>query len=214
VFLTKHADILTGLCENVAPYLQSGHSSTEPAKAARPDCSDRIGVSASGSVPGSSSSSSQPKIFSPLNVGIENSRRFRALPVYAVLRNQGKAGLERIFADQVRLARAIVTAILNEPFYELLPREDCLSAEKIVNTHIVVLFTTAKAHQEHAKSLTKMLNDTGKIYVTGTVWNDEPAVRLAVSNWMVNVEEDTKIVTDVLHEVAAAVTLEHESVEA
>lgn len=44
---------------------------------------------------------------SPLNIGIENSRRFRALPVYAVLLAHGRTGPPGIFTRQIRLARLI-----------------------------------------------------------------------------------------------------------
>ncbi|KAK6607667.1 pyridoxal-dependent decarboxylase [Botrytis cinerea] len=52
-------------------------------------------------------SSGPSSIPSPLNIGLENSRRFRALPVYAVLLAYGREGLSEMFARQVRLARGI-----------------------------------------------------------------------------------------------------------
>lgn len=42
-----------------------------------------------------------------MNMGTENSRRFRALTVYAVLMSEGRDGLAAILAQMVRLARGI-----------------------------------------------------------------------------------------------------------
>ncbi|TVY43954.1 L-2,4-diaminobutyrate decarboxylase [Lachnellula subtilissima] len=136
---------------------------------------------------------------SPLNIGLENSRRFRALPVYAVLLAYGSAGLAEMFTRQVRLARGIAVYVQESAEYELLAQgED----EKgyYGNTHIIVIF---RARDEALnRELVSKINATRKIYVSGTKWNGRPACRVAVSTWRVEVERDVELVRGVLEGVA------------
>ncbi|KAK1831594.1 pyridoxal phosphate-dependent transferase [Podospora conica] len=139
---------------------------------------------------------SGPVIHSPLNIGIENSRRFRALPVYAVLMSEGREGIAAMVARMVRLARGIAQFVRDSEEYEWLPDEKA----SLESTFIIVLF---KAKNEALNEvLVDRINDTGRIYVSGTRWNGEKAVRIAVSNWRVNVEEDLVVVKEVLTSVA------------
>ena len=141
-------------------------------------------------------------IASPLNTGLENSRRFRALPVYAVLLAYGRAGLAEMFTRQVRLARAVSEFLdLNER-YELLAqgstqsRQVSKDRQSYEDTHIIVLFR-AKDDRVNGE-LVKRINSTRKMYVSGTKWDGKPACRIAVSTWKVDVERDLKLIRDVL----------------
>ncbi|KAI0134640.1 pyridoxal-dependent decarboxylase [Xylariales sp. AK1849] len=133
---------------------------------------------------------------SPLNLGLENSRRFRALPAYAVLVSEGKDGLAGMLARMVRLARGIAEAVSASPDYTLL-----LDAEaSMEDTHIVVLF---RAKDDSLNDvLTDTINRDGVWYVSGTKWKGQPAVRVAVANWRVNVAEDLNIVKESLATIA------------
>lgn len=145
----------------------------------------------------SSGSSAQP---SPLNIGLENSRRFRALPVYAVLLAYGKDGLAEMFTRQVRLARAISKYLDGSNNYELLPSGQPSTngdAEtEFPQTHIIVLFR-AKDRTLNEKLVTS-INATRKMYVSGTKWDEKPACRVAISTWKVDVERDFQLVKGVL----------------
>jgi glutamate/tyrosine decarboxylase-like PLP-dependent enzyme len=144
------------------------------------------------------SSGPDASIPSPLNIGLENSRRFRALPVYAVLLAYGREGLGQMFARQVRLARAISRFLKSSDEYELLPSSS--KDEYFENTHIVVLFR-ARDEKKNAE-LVEKINATRKMYVSGTKWDGKPACRIAVSTWKVEIERDLRLVMDVLREVA------------
>lgn len=65
---------------------------------------------------------------------------------------------------------------------------------------MVVLF---RAKEERVnKSLKERINGTGKIYVSGTMWDGREAVRVAVGNWRVGEgEEGWRVVEEVLEEV-------------
>ncbi|KAI1805129.1 PLP-dependent transferase [Daldinia bambusicola] len=155
-----------------------------------------------------STPSSGPTIPSPLNIGLENSRRFRALPVYAVLLSEGAAGIADMLARMVRLARGIAGAIARDEElrqdYELLPKQTQAQAqageEEENNTHIIVLF---RARDEGLnEKLVEKIQASGEWYVSGTKWEGRPACRIAVSSWRVNVDEDLAFVKGKLAGIA------------
>lgn len=135
-------------------------------------------------------------INSPLNLGIENSRRFRALAVYASLAAYGWKGYSDMIHRQVQLARAIARFIKSSQHFELLPagmRED--------EVYIIVLF---RARDENLNSeLVQRINSTRRIYVSGTQWESQPAARFAIASWMVDVDRDIKVIEEVLQGVVA-----------
>ena len=137
-------------------------------------------------------------IQSPPNIGLENSRRFRTLPVYATLVSYGRSGYVDMLQRQIRVARAVAQYVHDHPDLEILPKNLC-SKDMSYEIYIVVLFR-AKA-KELNNELLKRINETSHIYVSGTVWEGEPACRIAVSNWQVDVERDFKIVKGVLESV-------------
>lgn len=140
-----------------------------------------------------------PTIPSPLNIGIENSRRFRALPVYASLVSYGRNGFRDLLQRQIRLARMIAGWLFDHPAYTSLPVSQT-KAELLDKTYMIVLF---RANDETLnQKLTKKINETSKIFVSGTTWEGKPACRIAISNWRVDEQRDFAIVTSVLEHVA------------
>jgi glutamate/tyrosine decarboxylase-like PLP-dependent enzyme len=137
-------------------------------------------------------------IQSPLNIGIENSRRFRALPVYATLVSYGRRGYVDMLIRQVRFARRVAGFVFDHGGCELLPKgEDRVGA--VSRTFMIVLF---RARDEAVnRELVKRINATGKMYVSGTKWEGKSAARIAVSNWRVDIERDIRVVEEVLRAV-------------
>lgn len=143
-------------------------------------------------------SSEGPSVPSPLNVGIENSRRFRALPVYASLLSYGRHGYQAMLQRQIRLARAIYEWIFDHPQYTALP-ETSSKTKLLDQTFMCVLFR-AKDDALN-RELAEKINDTSRMFVSGTSWDGAPACRIAISNWRVDVERDVALVMDVLAHV-------------
>lgn len=139
-------------------------------------------------------------IQSPLNIGIENSRRFRGLPVYATLMAYGREGYTDMLKRQIRFARAVAAYLYEHAEFELLPKHvysDRASIDQ--NTFMIVLF---KARDKALNdTLVERINKSSKMYVSGTVWDNAPASRIAVSNWQVDPDRDLKTVTTVLENV-------------
>ncbi|CCD44777.1 similar to pyridoxal-dependent decarboxylase [Botrytis cinerea T4] len=144
-------------------------------------------------------SSGPSSIPSPLNIGLENSRRFRALPVYAVLLAYGREGLSEMFARQVRLARGISKFLDAHVGYELLAKSKLENENVIENTHIIVIFRAKNDSTNN--ELVKRINETRKVYVSGTKWEGRPACRFAISTWKVEVEKDLQLIQDILDDV-------------
>ena len=147
---------------------------------------------------GGGDSSDGPVVLSPLNIGIENSRRFRALPVYASLLAYGRDGYREVLERQVRLARRTAAWLFDHPKYNMLP---CQPTQKdaLQSTFMIVLFSAVDDTLN--KELAKRINASGKLFVSGTGWEGRPACRIAVSNWRVDVERDFEIVTGVLEDI-------------
>lgn len=141
-----------------------------------------------------------PSIPSPLNIGIENSRRFRALPVYASLLAYGRVGYRNMLQKQIRLGRMIAGWLFDHPGYITLPGTSA-KEELLDRTYIIVLFSAKedKLNQE----LAARINATSKMFVSGTSWQGRQACRIAISNWRVDEERDFALVTSVLDSVEA-----------
>lgn len=137
-------------------------------------------------------------IQSPLNIGIENSRRFRALPVYCTLAAYGREGYLDMLKRQVGLARRVTRWLLQDDRFDVLPG-GAADDDILAKTFIVVLFRVR--NEKKRVDFVKRVNATGRIYLSGTVWEDNPAARIAVSNWQVDVEKDAKIIEDVFDQV-------------
>ncbi|KAF7368958.1 hypothetical protein MVEN_00222100 [Mycena venus] len=132
----------------------------------------------------------------PLNLGLENSRRFRALPVYASLVAYGRIWHCKLLERQIALARRIGSYILNSTVYELLPNND------IDQIYMVVLF---RAHSESLNAqLVPLLNASREIRVSGLPWKGQQAARIAVGNWRVDVDRDFGVIVKALEAAAVA----------
>ncbi|KAG9118317.1 hypothetical protein FRC07_007227 [Ceratobasidium sp. 392] len=146
----------------------------------------------------------------PLNMGIENSRRFRALPLFCALVAMGKEGYAELIERNVSFARRVGEWMHTGPgskWYEVLnATTGAVSGKVDLN---VVLFRARKGcgvpefeGATGGAKLIKAVNETRKMYVSPGVGG---AVRLAVSNWMTGLsdegEGDYKIVLEVLEGV-------------
>ena len=112
---------------------------------------------------------------SPLNVGLENSRRFRALPLYASLLSLGKEGYVDIVVRCCRFAETLGKELdRSAKFRLLLP----------VEFNIVLFQAVGYESVERNDRVRDAVNGTGKMYLSGTTWKGEGALRIAVCNYL------------------------------
>lgn len=148
----------------------------------------------------STNSAATDTVQSPMNIGIENSRRFRGLSVYATLMAYGREGYVEMLKRQVRFARAVAAYLFGHADFEILPKDifsDRASIDR--NMFIIVLFRAKDKSLND--TLVKRINASSKMYVSGTAWDNRPASRIAVSNWQVDPGRDINVVRTVLENV-------------
>jgi glutamate/tyrosine decarboxylase-like PLP-dependent enzyme len=100
----------------------------------------------------------------------EESRRGRAIPVYAVLRSLGRPGLAELIERNCRQARRFADAF-RAAGYEVL--------NDVVLNQVLVSFGTAEQTQRTIAAI----QEDGTCWCGGTVWKNRTAMRVSVSNW-------------------------------
>lgn len=132
--------------------------------------------------------------FNYLNVLPENSRRLRALPVWFSLLAYGKNGFRDIVENSAALALHFGEQLTETGNFEL------LAPIRLNN----VCFTLKGDHnQEKVSQFLTNLNDTGKVFMTPTVYQNRKGIRASFVNWRTN-ETDIKVVIDEMKETLNA----------
>ncbi|GAB7344759.1 hypothetical protein MBLNU457_3228t1 [Dothideomycetes sp. NU457] len=138
---------------------------------------------------------------SPLNIGLDNSRRFRALPVYANLIAYGRSGYADMIERQVTLARMIANYLHASSDYDVYEPSPNMSREDVLSSVFVIVLFRAVDTSINEK-LVNSIKETRKIYCSGTQWQGLPAARFAISNWKCDPARDFVVVKDVLDGIA------------
>lgn len=100
----------------------------------------------------------------------EESRRARAVPVYAALRSLGRRGLAEMVERNCRQARRFGEA-LRAAGYEVL--------NEVALNQVLVSFGSAEQTQRTIAAI----QEDGTCWCGGTVWKGRTAMRISVSNW-------------------------------
>ncbi|GAA5847612.1 hypothetical protein JCM9279_005324 [Rhodotorula babjevae] len=175
-----------------------------------------------------SAASSHPRVEaskalkSPLFQNVENSRRFRALPLYASLLSLGRGGYARLVERNVAFARRVEAFLRTHPAYDILTPAPSRSAPSLADDPFafrilnIVLFAPSSlaperyrvataANPDPAATFLGAINATNEVFCTGTTWRGRKAVRLAVSNWQTELVEgrEWEVVRRVLERVAS-----------
>jgi glutamate/tyrosine decarboxylase-like PLP-dependent enzyme len=126
--------------------------------------------------------------FDYLNFLPENSRRLKALPVWFSLMAYGKNGISDLVQNNIAVATIFGKFIQESEYFDLL-------APVRLNT---VCFTLQSDENQNKVSLfLDKLNDTGKVFMTPTVYNGKKGIRAAFVNWRTT-ENDIEIVRELM----------------
>lgn len=129
--------------------------------------------------------------FSYLNFLPENSRRLKALPVWFSLMAYGKKGFRDIVSQSIHLSGLFARFITDSKDFELL-------APLRLNT---VCFSLAgRENGEQTDTFLSKLNDTGKVFMTPTVYKGQKGIRAAFVNWRTT-EQDIALATRLMTEI-------------
>lgn len=108
----------------------------------------------------------------------EWSRRARAFPTYAAIRQLGRDGIARLIERCCRLAGQLVDGVAEIPGVEVLWRPT-------INQGLVTFRALEGGVDETAyvDSVISEVNATGCAFFSGTTWRGRRAMRVSVSNW-------------------------------
>ena len=112
--------------------------------------------------------------FNYLNFLPENSRRLKALPAWFTLMAYGKKGYQDLVENSVEMARLLGDFIETSDEFELLA--------PVRLNNICFTIKGEKSMNEVSRFLTA-LNDSGKVYMTPTLFNKRQGIRASFVNW-------------------------------
>ncbi|HSK59455.1 MAG TPA: pyridoxal-dependent decarboxylase, partial [Actinomycetospora sp.] len=123
----------------------------------------------------------------------ESSRRARATPVYAALRNLGRDGVADLVERCCSLARQAADELGRHPQIEVLNDVELNQ----------VLFRPRHSSAWDARELAAAVQRDGTCWIGTSVWDGHPALRLSVSNWSTTPQDVTRSTDRVLALVEA-----------
>jgi len=132
--------------------------------------------------------------FNYLNVLPENSRRLRALPAWFSLKAYGKEGFRDIIESSIALALHFGNALIENDFELLAP----------IRLNNVCFTLKGEHNQEKVSQFLSALNDTGKVFMTPTVYENKKGIRASFVNWRTT-ENDIKLVIEEMKEVLSRI---------
>jgi glutamate/tyrosine decarboxylase-like PLP-dependent enzyme len=121
-----------------------------------------------------------PRAFTP-----DESRRARALPIYAALRSLGKHGVSAIVDRCCGLAARLAALLATHPCVRVL--------NEIVLNQVLVQFRPPGGDDAAAAALTRSViagvQDEGTCWTGGTEWHGQAAMRVSISNWSTTADD-------------------------
>jgi glutamate/tyrosine decarboxylase-like PLP-dependent enzyme len=106
----------------------------------------------------------------------EESRRGRAVPVYAALRSLGRQGVGELIERNCRLAARMAANLSRQPGVRIL--------NDVVLNQVLVRFEKQGADADQlTKDVIAGVQQEGTCWLGGTTWHGMSAMRVAVSNW-------------------------------
>jgi len=130
-----------------------------------------------------------------MNRGVEQSRRYRALPLWMTLIAYGKAGYRELVERHCEYAQRIANWIDNSTSYQML----CEVRLNILVFRCHVDTNNIEEQRALNKQVLKNLNDSGELYITPTTYKGEFALRLSISNWMTQPEDIDRVIASLKH---------------
>jgi glutamate/tyrosine decarboxylase-like PLP-dependent enzyme len=128
----------------------------------------------------------------PLDWTPDHSRRARAVPVYAALRQLGRSGVADLVDRCCARARALADGFRAIPGCELL--------NEVVLNQVLIRFADDRA----TAAILADVQAEGEAWMSGTTWDGRAAIRVSVSNWRTS-EQDVARTVAAFERAAASV---------
>ncbi|WP_310554667.1 pyridoxal-dependent decarboxylase [Flavobacterium sp.] len=129
--------------------------------------------------------------FDYLNFLPENSRRLKALPVWFSLMAYGKKGIADLVQNNIQNAT---------DFGKFIEKSDCFELLAPVRLNTVCFTISGNKNQNKIGVFLKNLNETGKVFMTPTVYNEKKGIRAAFVNWL-TAKKDIEMVAELMKEI-------------
>jgi glutamate/tyrosine decarboxylase-like PLP-dependent enzyme len=107
----------------------------------------------------------------------EFSRRARGFAVYAALRSLGRSGLAELVERTCACAQRFAAGIAEQDGVEVI--------NDVVLNQVLFRYET----DERTDEILRAVQDSGDVWMSGTVWDGRRAIRISVSNWQTGAEE-------------------------
>jgi glutamate/tyrosine decarboxylase-like PLP-dependent enzyme len=124
----------------------------------------------------------------------EESRRARAVPVYAALRSLGRSGLRNLVQRSCQLARQMALTLGAQPNVSVL--------NEVVLNQVLVRFGDS---DDVTRRVIAAVQQEGTCWASGTIWKDEAAMRISISNWSTTEEDIERSAAAILRQFASVV---------
>ncbi len=121
-----------------------------------------------------------------MSLGVENSRRFRAFPVWATLMFYGREGIKANIESNMRQADMLASWIKKSTKFDLV--KPCELNIVLFKPNLAVMNISS------AECLNK-LNSSGEVFLTPGRWKGQPIIRAALSNWSTTNDDVKKVIT-------------------
>jgi aromatic-L-amino-acid/L-tryptophan decarboxylase len=151
-----------------------------------------------------------------VDYGPQNSRGFRALKVWLALKQVGASGYRRMISDDIRLSRAMATAVSRHPELELITQELSITTFRYVPRDMRADVGDAQV-ERHLDALNRELLDRlqrgGEVFVSNAVVGGRYALRACIVNFHTDVA-DVEALPEIVARVAQDVDAELRSTAA
>jgi glutamate/tyrosine decarboxylase-like PLP-dependent enzyme len=122
----------------------------------------------------------------------EFSRRARGFTVYAALRSLGRRGLQELVERCCDGAARFAAAITKLDGVELV--------NEVVLNQVLFRFDS----DERTDAVLRLVQEDGRVWMSGTTWDGRKAIRLSVSNWQTG-DEEVDLAVEAFAQVAGQV---------
>ncbi|HEY0671278.1 MAG TPA: pyridoxal-dependent decarboxylase [Longimicrobiales bacterium] len=140
-------------------------------------------------------------------LGIQNTRGFRALKVWLAIRQAGRAGYQRMIGDDIRLSKLLYEVVAEHPELEAVSQGLSITTFRYVPADL-----RARAQQQRVAEYLDDLNTAilsylqtgGEVFVSNAVVDEKYVLRACITNWRTteeHVREVPKIVVRVGEEL-------------
>jgi glutamate/tyrosine decarboxylase-like PLP-dependent enzyme len=136
-----------------------------------------------------------PRAFTP-----DESRRARAVPIYAAIRALGRNGIREIVDRCCHLANRMASLLARHESIRIL--------NDVVLNQVLIQFRPPEADDHAAAALTedviRRVQDEGTCWVGGTRWQGQAAMRFSISNWSTTAEDIDRAAAAIIAALDAA----------